>query len=331
MPPSAQHVPATGDAAVVVSGLVKRYGGHEAVSGLTLAAPTGRITALLGPNGAGKTTTVECCEGLRRPDAGTVRVLGLDPVRDARSLRPRVGVMLQDGGLPSTVPAAEALGHVAAMYAAPRDRRELGERLGLDGFARTQVRRLSGGQRQRLALAAAVVGRPEVVFLDEPSAGMDPQARLAVWDLVRELRAEGTTIVLTTHQMAEAEALADHVVVVDRGEAITQGTTAEVVGDARSVRVAVRPADPTAPAPSDKELATGLHTALAPLLRPDDEVQVVPAAAAGTLEVRAPADPALLHAITGWAQRSGLLVTSLTTGRRSLEDVFLDLTGRNLR
>lgn len=331
MPPSALPVAATGDAAVVVSGLVKRYGGHEAVSGLTLAAPTGRITALLGPNGAGKTTTVECCEGLRRPDAGTVRVLGLDPVRDARSLRPRVGVMLQDGGLPSTVPAAEALAHVAAMYATPRDRRELGERLGLDGFARTQVRRLSGGQRQRLALAAAVVGRPEVVFLDEPSAGMDPQARLAVWELVRELRAEGTTIVLTTHQMAEAEALADHVVVVDRGEAITQGTTADVVGDARSVRVAVRPADPSAPAPSDRELAAALHAALTPVLAPDDEVQVVPAAAAGTLEVRAPADPGLLHAITGWAERSGLLVTSLTTGRRSLEDVFLDLTGRNLR
>ncbi|WP_052023210.1 ABC transporter ATP-binding protein, partial [Actinotalea ferrariae] len=227
--------------AVVVSGLVKRYGRREAVRGLELHAPAGRLTALLGPNGAGKTTTVECCEGLRRPDLGSVRVLGLDPVRDAARLRPRVGVMLQDGGLPSTVPAGEVLRHVAAMYDRPRDLHELSSRLGLEAFARTQVRRLSGGQRQRLALACAVVGRPEVVFLDEPSAGLDPQARLAVWDLVRELRDAGTSIVLTTHQMAEAEALADHVVVVDDGRAVAAGTPAELVGgtDGGTLRVAL--------------------------------------------------------------------------------------------
>lgn len=308
--------------AVAVDGLVKRYGRTEVVHGVDLAAPAGAITALLGPNGAGKTTTVECCEGLRRPDAGRVRVLGLDPVRDARHLRPRVGVMLQDGGLPSTVPAGEALRHVAAMYARPRDLGELGERLGLGSFTRTQVRRLSGGQRQRLALAAAVVGRPDVVFLDEPSAGMDPQARLAVWDLVRELREAGTSIVLTTHQIAEAEALADHVVVVDDGRVIAAGTTAELVGAHDVLRVVVRP--------TTDDDAPSLTAALADAGRPA-EVRSAPSAVPGTLEVVAAADPALVHAVTGWAAGRGALVTSLSAGERTLEDVFLDLTGRRLR
>lgn len=319
--------------AVEVTGLVKRYGRREVVHGLDLAAPAGALTALLGPNGAGKTTTVECCEGLRRPDGGSVRVLGLDPVRDAARLRPRVGVMLQDGGLPSTVPAGEVLRHVAAMYARPRDLGELGERLGLPAFARTQVRRLSGGQRQRLALAAAVVGRPDVVFLDEPSAGMDPQARLAVWDLVRELRAEGTTIVLTTHQIAEAEALADHVVVVDDGRVIASGTTAELVGAQDVLRVTVRPsdgpADDGALALRGLDAAASLRAALAAHGAPD--VRDAPSAAPGTLEVLASADPALVHAVTGWAAEQHLLVVALAAGERTLEDVFLDLTGRRLR
>ena len=319
--------------AVVVTGLVKRYAGRAAVAGLDLVAPSGAVTALLGPNGAGKTTTIECCEGLRRPDGGTVRVLGSDPAHQARTLRPRVGVMLQDGGLPSTVPAAEALRHVASMYATPRDIGELTERLGLGSFARTQVRRLSGGQRQRLALATAVVGRPELVFLDEPSAGMDPQARLAVWDLVRDLRSQGTTIVLTTHQMAEAEELADHVVVVDHGRAIAAGTTAEVVGDAGTVRLTVRPTSYTAARVPDDALAADLAAHLvaarpAPVAGP---ARVTATAVGGTLEVHAAADPALVHLVTGWARDAGLLVTSLSTGRRTLEDVFLDLTGRSLR
>lgn len=320
---------ATGPAehAVVVDGLRKRYRSHEAVRGLDLVAPRGRVTAVLGPNGAGKTTTVECCEGLRRPDGGTVRVLGLDPVQDARALRPRVGVMLQDGGLPSTVPAAQVLDHVAAMYARPRDVAALRERLGIDAFARTQVRRLSGGQRQRLALAAALVGRPEVAFLDEPSAGLDPQARLAVWDLVRELRDAGTTIVVTTHQMSEAEALADHVVVVDGGRTVAAGTVAEVVGDGSgTVHVAVRPRDAgTGVVPPD--LAVSLTAAL----RRAGHHAAVASAGPWTLDLRADADPDLLHAVTGWARDEHLLVTELTAARRTLEDVFLDLTGRSLR
>jgi ABC-2 type transport system ATP-binding protein len=313
-------------AAVVVTGLVKRYGAHEAVQGLDLRAPRGRLTALLGPNGAGKTTTVECCEGLRRPDGGTVRVLDLDPVRDATALRPRVGVMLQDGGLPSTVPAGEVLRHVATMYRTPRDVGELSTRLGITSFARTQVRRLSGGQRQRLALACAVAGRPEVVFLDEPSAGLDPQARLAVWDLVRELRDAGTSIVLTTHQMTEAEALADHVVVVDDGRAVATGSPAELVG-ASAARSTLRLSLAQAGRRPDDD-AADLARWLTAAGRAGTHVTT---AEDGRLEVHGDVDPALVHHVTGWASERDRLITGMDAGRRTLEDVFLDLTGRSLR
>jgi ABC-2 type transport system ATP-binding protein len=313
--------PPPAEAAVLVSGLVKSYRGGAAVAGLRMRAVRGAVTALLGPNGAGKTTTVECCEGLRHPDRGTVRVLGCDPRTDGRALRPRVGVMLQDGGLPSTVRAGLVLRHVAAMYAEPRDVGELAERLGIDAFASTQVRRLSGGERQRLALAAAVVGRPEVAFLDEPTAGLDPQARLAVWDLVAELAAGGTTIVLTTHQMAEAEELADHVVIVDHGTDVASGSVADLIGVTGTVRVTL-PADPARDA---ETLARSLARALG---RRRSAPPVLPAT--GGLEVRADADPELLHAITGWARDTGLLI-GLADGRRTLEDVFLELTGRRLR
>jgi ABC-2 type transport system ATP-binding protein len=187
--------------AVEVVDLVKRYGGVTAVDGLTAVVEQGRVTAVLGPNGAGKTTTIEMCEGYRRPDSGTVRVLGLDPRRDARALRPRVGVMLQAGGVYPGVKAVEMLRHVAALHAHPLDVDALVDRLGLGSAGRTAYRRLSGGQQQRLSLAMAVVGRPELVFLDEPTAGLDPQARRATWELVEDLRGDGVTVVLTTHYM----------------------------------------------------------------------------------------------------------------------------------
>ncbi|MCA5893437.1 ABC transporter ATP-binding protein [Isoptericola sp. NEAU-Y5] len=316
----------TADHAVVVHQLVKRYGGRDVVDGLDLVARAGAVTAVLGPNGAGKTTTVECCEGLRTPDAGSVRVLGLDPVADARALRPRVGVMLQDGGLPTGARAGEVLRHVAAMYAAPRDTGELSERLGVDLFARTTVRRLSGGQRQRLALAAAVVGRPEVVFLDEPSAGMDPQSRHAVWELVRELRSDGVAVVLTTHLMDEAEDLADHVHVVDRGRLLASGTvhdllTTEPDGDAGTLRF---------------DTVAGLD--LAPLtarlstVTPDAATGWSAAEAEpGSYVVTGPADPRTLAELTAWLADHDVLAGRITVGRRTLEDVFLDLTGRHLR
>lgn len=311
--------------AVEIRGLVKRYGSRTVVDGLDLVADAGRVTAVLGPNGAGKTTTVECCEGLRAPDAGTVRVLGLDPVADARALRPRVGVMLQDGGLPTGVRALEMLEHVARMYARPRDVGELSERLGLTGFARTTVRRLSGGQRQRLALATALVGRPELVFLDEPSAGMDPQARRAVWELVRELRADGTAVVLTTHLMDEAEDLADRVVVVDHGTVLAQGTVAELVasdGD-RTLRF-------TTPAPLDAAALASLTDALR---TPGVETVVRPAPDAGESDhvVTGHVDARTLADLTAWCAARDVLVSRVLVGRRTLEDVFLDLTGRSLR
>lgn len=308
--------------AVEVRRLVKRYDGRAVVDGLDLTADAGRVTAVLGPNGAGKTTTIECCEGLRSPDGGTVRVLGLDPVADGAALRPRVGVMLQDGGLPTGVRAREVLDHVARMYAAPRSTDELCERLGLAAFAGTTVRRLSGGQRQRLALAVAVVGRPRVVFLDEPSAGMDPQSRLAVWELVRELRDEGVAVILTTHLMEEAEDLADHVVVVDHGRVIAEGTVASLLagGDTatagRAATLLVRTQTPVEAA------------ALAHVL---DGTFAVEQHSATTLAVTGAVEPRTLADVTAWLAAEGVLATRLDLGPRTLEDVFLDLTGRSLR
>ncbi|MFD2795927.1 ABC transporter ATP-binding protein [Promicromonospora vindobonensis] len=316
------------EVAVEVRGLVKRYDGRAVVDGLDLVARPGAVTAVLGPNGAGKTTTIECCEGLRSPDGGTVRVLGLDPVADARALRPRVGVMLQDGGLPTGVRALELLRHVAAMYAAPRPVDELAERLGLHGFARTTVRRLSGGQRQRVALAAAVVGRPDVVFLDEPSAGMDPQSRRAVWDLVRELRADGVAIVLTTHLMDEAADLADHVHIVDHGHLIASGSVRELTdGDAGPGTVRIE----AAPGLDLTDLLTTLGPTPPQSPHPSGEGWVGTESEAGVYTVTGPVDAAALAAVTAWLADRGVLARSVTTGRRTLEDVFLDLTGRNLR
>ena len=211
-----------------MSDLRKAYGEVRALDGATWSAAAGEVTAVLGPNGAGKTTMVECCEGLRRPGSGEVRVLGSDPWSAGADHRARVGVMLQDGGLPTGVKPLRLLHHLSRMYAAPAPVRDLADRLGIDGFAGTTVRRLSGGQRQRVALAAALVGRPEVVFLDEPSAGLDPHARLDVWDLVRDTAREGAAVVLTTHSFEEAERLAERVVIVNRGRVVADGSTAEV-------------------------------------------------------------------------------------------------------
>jgi ABC-2 type transport system ATP-binding protein len=207
------------------------YGDVTAVDGLDLTIDRATITAVLGPNGAGKTTTLETCEGYRRPQAGDVRVLGLDPSTQRSALLPRIGVMLQQGGAWSGVRAMEMLRHVASLHAHPLDVYVLGERLGLVGCGRTPYRRLSGGQQQRLGLAMAVVGRPELVFVDEPTAGMDPQARHTTWDLLRELRKAGVTVVLTTHYIEEAERLADVVHIIDRGRLVVSGTPASLTGD----------------------------------------------------------------------------------------------------
>jgi ABC-2 type transport system ATP-binding protein len=305
------------DGAVVVEGLVRPYSATRAVDGLDLTAAAGAVTAVLGPNGAGKTTTIECCEGLRRPDAGTVRVLGRDPLTADAAHRARVGVMLQDGGLPGGSRALDLVRHVARLHARPLAVDELAERLGLHTVARTPLRRLSGGQRQRVALACALVGRPLVAFLDEPTAGLDPQARLAVWRLVEEVREAGTAVVLTTHLMDEAERLADRVVVVDGGRVVAEGSPAELTGArgaAEQLRFGARP----------RLDLSALVAALPSEVRVSEPTP-------GDYLVVGPLDARVLSTVTAWCAAQGVMPEGLTVGRRSLEDVFLDLTGRSLR
>src|ERR687894_894267 len=215
------------------------YGDTVAVDGLDLTVDRGSITAVLGPNGAGKTTTLETCEGYRKPQQGTVRVLGLDPQRDRAALLPRIGVMLQSGGAWSGVRAREMLDHMASLHAHPLDTAMLSDRLGLGDCGRTPYRRLSGGQKQRLGLAIALVGRPELVFVDEPTAGLDPQVRRTVWELLEELRDDGVTVVLTTHYLEEAERLADQVHILDKGRLVASGSPLELTrgGTVATIRI----------------------------------------------------------------------------------------------
>lgn len=215
--------------AVVVEDLRRVFGDTVAVDGATWRASSGEITCVLGPNGAGKTTTIECLEGLQRPDAGSCRVLGADPWQADANHRARVGVMLQDGGLPQSVTAHRLLAHLRRLYRTHRAD-ELVDRLDIAPFAGTPVRRLSGGQRQRVALACALLGNPQVAFLDEPTAGLDPHARLAVWQLLRERRDEGMCLVVTTHGFEEAERLADRIVILDHGRVVADDTPAAIAG-----------------------------------------------------------------------------------------------------
>jgi ABC-2 type transport system ATP-binding protein len=217
--------------AVTVCDLAKQFGVTTALAGMTWTARGGQVTAVLGPNGAGKTTTIECAEGLQRPDSGQVRVLGADPWQAGPDHRARVGVMLQDGGLPNGSTAVRLLRHLAAFHQRPADVDALVDRLGIGAFAGTTVRRLSGGQKQRVALAAALVGRPEVAFLDEPTAGLDPHARLDVWDLLRQTRDSGCAVILTTHSFEEAQRLADHIVIACSGRVAAAGAIAELTGE----------------------------------------------------------------------------------------------------
>jgi ABC-2 type transport system ATP-binding protein len=295
-----------------------RYGDKTAVDGLSLTVERGSVTAVLGPNGAGKTTTLETCEGYRRPQAGIVRVLGLDPQRQRSELLPRIGVMLQSGGAWSGVRAMEMLDHVAAMHAHPLDTGVLADRLGLGECGRTPYRRLSGGQQQRLGLAMALVGRPELVFVDEPTAGMDPQARRTTWELLEEVRADGVTVVLTTHHMDEAERLADRIHIIDHGRLIATGTAAELTrgGRAATIRLVV-----TRPFPE------GAPESLRSALGPGTEVRALDPV---SMLIHGPADSTTLRRVSEWCEEHGVLPETLTLGQRNLEDVFLELTGREL-
>jgi ABC-2 type transport system ATP-binding protein len=298
--------------AVAVDGLTKAYGPHLAVDGLSFTVGRGEVFGLLGPNGAGKTTTVETLEGYRRPDGGSVRVLDLDPIRDRRQLTPRIGVMLQEGGLYPGVRPLEALRLFAAYYDEPESPDALLDLVGLRPVANKVVRRLSGGQKQRLSLALALIGRPEVVFLDEPTAGMDPHARLTTWEVVTGLQERGTTVILTTHAMDEAERLCDRVAIIDGGHLVALGSPGELTrsaGGGETLFTAAPGID-----------TAGLAEAL--LLAPAGVVESKP----GEYVVHADPSPELVAALATWLRNHGIALGDLRAGRRTLEEVFLQVT-----
>ncbi|WP_326698843.1 ABC transporter ATP-binding protein [Streptomyces sp. NBC_01754] len=296
--------PHTG-AAVVADDVRRRYaGGFEAVSGISFSVAPGELFALLGTNGAGKTSTVELLEGLARPDGGTVRVLGHDPYRERAAVRPRVGVMLQEGGFPSDLTVTETLRMWAGCTSGARPAGEVLGLVGLTARAGVRVKQLSGGERRRLDLALALLGRPEVLFLDEPTTGLDAEGRRETWRLVRELREGGTTVLLTTHYLEEAEALADRLAIMHQGRIVTSGTIADVT--------AARPSRIRFGLPAD------VPAARLPL--------VLRAGAVGQrVEIRTHTLQESLHELLTWARESGVELIGLDARSASLEEAFLDI------
>ncbi|MGW4421298.1 ABC transporter ATP-binding protein [Streptosporangium sp. NPDC004631] len=332
------------DNVIEVGGLRQRYGGFEAVRGISFTVPRGEIFALLGTNGAGKTTTMEVLEGFRAATDGTVRVLGLDPVANHRELRPRVGIMLQEGGFLGDLTAAETVdlwrglsedaGRPVTLSGAESpgrltltgrvrgvDHRTMGalELVGLENKARTRVRQLSGGQRRRLDLALAVLSAPEMLFLDEPTTGMDPEARQATWRVIEELRAGGTTVLLTTHYLEEAERLAGRLAIMHEGRIHIFGTVEEVVagsGDLVSFRL-----HGTARSFGDLPLLDGA----APVLTyADGGTEVAYTLTGERAEARA---HAALRPLLAWADEYGETLERLAVRRGTLEDVFMRVVG----
>jgi ABC-2 type transport system ATP-binding protein len=301
--------------AVVVSNLGKNYGGRAVVDGLTFEVAHGEVFALLGPNGAGKTTTIEILEGFRGADRGNVRVLGLDPRRDHSQLMQRVGLMLQQGGVYPSIRVSEVLDLFAHFYPHPVDPETLLDDLGLREVAHSRFRQLSGGQQQRLSLALALIGRPELVFLDEPTAGMDPQARRATWEIIRSLKARGVTILLTTHFMDEAEELADRVAIVDRGRLVALDKPAALARSGPANRVYV-----TCGAIPDAARIAELPSASA-----------VQEERPGRYAIDTDDAGALLVELTTWLRDARIIPDELRVGGESLEDVFLRLTGPESR
>ena len=291
--------------AIEVRGLTKQYGTRPAVDDLSFVVDAGAVFALLGPNGAGKTTTVETLEGYRSPDAGTVRVLGLDPVEEGPALKQRMGLMLQSGGIYNGARVDEIVQLFCSFYDRAADPDELISLVDLEDSRRVTFRRLSGGQQRRLALAVALAGTPDVVFLDEPTAGMDPRARQTTYQIVRDLRARGVTVLLTTHLLDEAEALADSVGILDKGRLVALGSPSELMASHGGIRFG----------------------ALAGLGLDD-----VPAQLGHVVEVRAgqylaevEATPERVAALAAWAASRNVLLGYVRSGSRSLEDLFLEL------
>lgn len=296
--------------AVEVENLCIRYGELTAVDGLSLTAGFGEVTAVLGPNGAGKTSTIECCEGYRRPASGSVRVDGLDPVADHQALTERIGVMLQGSGLPRHQRPRDVLVQFAGFYPNPLDPDELLEQVSLTHRARSTWSRLSGGEQQRLSLALALVGRPRVAFLDEPSAGVDLEGRLLIRSLISRLRDDGVAVVLSTHDLDEAQHLADHIVIIDRGVAVAAGTPDDLLrlesGD--EVRFGAQPGLDTG------ELTRRLGVKVSEIER-------------GEYVMAAAGSPRLVADLTSALADWDVALADLRAGRKRLDDVFLRLTG----
>lgn len=286
---------ANSELAIEVRDLKKSYGPHEAVSGISFEVQRGEVFGLLGPNGAGKTTTVEILEGYRNRTGGDVMVLGQDPGDRPQALRERVGIVLQSSALYGGLTVHEALSHFASLYPSPRDVEETISLVGLEGKEDSRSKTLSGGQQRRLDLALALIGDPDLVFLDEPTTGFDPQARRAAWDTIRALRSLGTTIVLTTHYLDEAQALADRVAIIKDGQIVAEGTPADIGGEeAHLTRISWRDAN-------------------------------------GSLQERETDSPTkVLNELTGEALASGTELRELQVSRPSLEDVYLDLTSEEV-
>jgi ABC-2 type transport system ATP-binding protein len=307
---------APADLAVEVRGLVKRYDRRAVVAGLTFDIRRGECFALLGPNGAGKTTTVEILEGYRRADEGEVRVLGLDPAQDGAALRARIGLMLQAGGVYPQARPREILRLFARFHAAPRDPDELLDLVGLTDATSTRYKVLSGGQKQRLGLALALVGRPELVVLDEPTAGMDPAAKAATRALIGELRAAGVTVLLTTHDMDDVERLADRIALIDRGRLVALGSPAELSAGALP-RLRFR-----LPGPLDEPDREALAGRLAGAVT--GGALIDEGGGRFRLDGVAP-DPALVERLAAWCAERGTLIVELGASGGSLEDRYLEL------
>jgi ABC-2 type transport system ATP-binding protein len=293
--------------AIAVAGLRKSYGSTEAVKGITFEVAEGEVFALLGPNGAGKTTTVEILEGYRRRDGGTVSVLGMDPERGGSRLRERIGIVLQECGFEELLTVKELLDRQAGYYPAARPVEEVIDLVGLEDKVRARVRTLSGGQRRRLDLALALVGSPDLIFLDEPTTGFDPAARRNAWDLVKRLGSLGKTVLLTTHYMDEAQYLADRVAVIAAGRIVAEGDPKSIGGRDSSAAL-IR-----------FSLPAGIPVSALPVSAKVD---------GGHVLIEAPDLIRTLHVLTGWALDRGVELEGLTVSRRSLEDVYLDLVGR---
>jgi len=293
--------------AIEVRGLRKSYAGVEAVRALSFTVEEGEVVAVLGPNGAGKTTTVEILEGYRDRDGGDVNVLGFDPAHGGADFRARIGIVLQGGCFDPFLSVREMLTMYGEYYPAPRAVDEVVELVGLAEKADSRVRVLSGGQQRRLDLGLGLIGDPQLLFLDEPTTGFDPSARRHAWDLVRRMCALGKTVLLTTHYMEEAQALADRVVVIAAGEKVAEGTP-ESIGGRATAEVVIRFVLPASASASDLPVAASEEAGRVALVRTSTPTPV-------------------LHELTAWALQRGEELVGLTVERPSLEDVYLQLTG----